>query len=88
MIQILFSCFDYNPILIAFSALIRNIDIVNQQLKAGQKIFMTITGVAGTGKSNVIKSVSNVAKNPIGNQDSVLRLGTTGKSSFVISGST
>ena len=57
------------------------VDIVNQQLDTGQKIFTAISGGPGT----VIKAVTKVATNPIGNQDSVLRLGTTGTATFFVS---
>ena len=55
------------------------VDIVNQQLDTGQQIFTAITDGPGT----VIKAVTKVATNPIGNQDSVLRLGTTGTATFL-----
>ena len=49
---------------------------------------MAITGGTGTVNITVIKAVTKVENNPVGNQDSVLRLGTTGKYAFVISGDT
>ena len=49
---------------------------------------MLIIGGPGTGKSYVIKAISRMVAEHFGNDNSVLRLGTTGTAAFVIGGAT
>ena len=49
---------------------------------------MILMGGPGTGKSTVVKSVTNIVNETVQNSMPLIRIGTTGTDSFVISGDT
>ena len=62
--------------------------ILRHKTISNERLLMTITGVLGTGESTVVKRLTKVVNQAMGNENDILRMGTTGTSVFATSGAT